>query len=86
MIELPWVSGNERVRPKPRTLEWTIPNRHIVLENLYTQTIDQTTPPSAKKKERNKLYQTKLYLSIKPGKNSNFCQSRDNDVQKFEEK
>lgn len=42
-------------------------------------------PPSAKKK-RNKLYQTKLYLSIKPGKNSNFCQSRDNDIQKFEEK
>lgn len=51
----------------------------------YTQTIDQTTPPSAKKK-RNKLYQTKLYLSIKPAKNSNFCQSRDNDIQKFEEK
>lgn len=80
------MSGNERVRPKPRTLEWTIPNRHIVLENLYTQTIDQTTPPSAKKKKKKKQIISNNIVSIKPGKNSNFCQSRDNDIQKFEEK
>lgn len=61
--------------------EQTYSSKRTFIPKLLTK--QHPHPP---KKKRNKLYQTKLYLSIKPEKNSNFCQSRDNDIQKFEEK